>query len=284
MTSPHITRTIEATRETIGRARGKGQTIGLVPTMGALHAGHLSLIQAARREAGFVVVSIFVNPSQFGPHEDLSRYPRPFEQDAALCAREGVDLIFHPEPAVMYPPDFGTWVEVHDLQDRWEGATRPGHFRGVATIVLKLFNIVQPDVAYFGQKDAQQARILEQMVGDLNVPVAIKVLPTVREPDGLALSSRNQYLTAEQRGHATVLFRALEEVRKRVAQGERQAAVLTKVVEEMIAQTPGARLDYVAFVDHRSLRRIDRLEGKVLVPIAVFMGTTRLIDNLVLDL
>src|SRR5207247_863954 len=180
----------EAVRQRVAAARRRGLSVGLVPTMGALHEGHASLIRVARAETGFVVTSIFVNPAQFGPHEDLARYPRPLEKDLELCGREGVDLAFVPEAAGMYPPGFRTYVEVHELQDVLEGASRPGHFRGVATVVLKLFNIVQPDIAYFGQKDAQQARIIQQLVRDLDVPVRITVAPTIREPDGLALSSR----------------------------------------------------------------------------------------------
>jgi len=279
-----IATTVEDTRAEVADARRRGLAVGFVPTMGALHAGHASLLDFARQETGFVVASIFVNPSQFGPKEDLSRYPRPFENDVELCRQHGVDLIFHPAPEAVYPLNFRTWVEVHGLQDRWEGATRPGHFRGVATVVLKLFNIVQPDIAYFGQKDAQQARVLEQMVHDLNVPVTMRICPTVREADGLALSSRNQYLDVDQRRHAVVLHQCLEAVHARTAQGERAAAVLRDLVAARVAQVPGARLDYVAFVDRATLEPIDHLQGEVLVPLAVFMGSTRLIDNMLLTL
>ncbi len=186
-------------RQAVAEAHRRGRTIGLVPTMGALHAGHLSLIKAAREETGFVVVSIFVNPTQFGPNEDLNRYPRPLQRDLELCEKNGVDLVFHPQPAVIYPPDYHTFVEVKGLQEVLCGASRPGHFRGVATVVLKLFNLVQPDRAYFGQKDAQQVSIIRQMVRDLNVPVDIRVCPIIREADGLALSSRNEYLGPEER-------------------------------------------------------------------------------------
>src|SRR5262249_19807997 len=187
------------------------------------HEGHASLIRAARAETGFVVVSVFVNPTQFGPNEDLSRYPRPWENDLETCRRERVDLVFRPEPATMYPPGYRTFVEVTGLQDVLCGASRPGHFRGVATVVLKLFNLVHPNVAYFGQKDAQQVRIIQQMVRDLDVPVAVRVCPTVREPDGLALSSRNRYLDPDQRRRAVVLYQSLEDVRRRVEAGERDA-------------------------------------------------------------
>src|SRR5437016_11998418 len=189
---------MEDLRTAVSSAHREGRTIGLVPTMGALHAGHASLMRAARAESGFVVVSIFVNPTQFGPKEGFSRYPRPLEKDLEVCGREGVDVVFVPEAAAMFPPGFCTFVEVQGLQDVLCGASRPGHFRGVATVVLKLFNIVQPDVAYFGQKDAQQARLIEQMVSDLDVPTAIRTCPIVREADGLALSSRNAYLTPQE--------------------------------------------------------------------------------------
>src|SRR5438270_243878 len=194
-----VAETIEAVRRGVAAARGRHQTVGLVPTMGALHAGHVSLIRAARAETAFVVVSVFVNPTQFGPNEDFTRYPRPLEGDLKLCARERVDLVFAPAATEMYPPDFRTFVEVRDLQDVLCGASRPGHFRGVATVVLKLFNIVQPDVVYFGQKDAQQIAIIRRMMIDLNLPQILRVLPTVREPDGLAMSSRNRYLDPTQR-------------------------------------------------------------------------------------
>jgi pantoate--beta-alanine ligase len=280
---PAVAKTVEDVRQRVSGARARGLTVGLVPTMGALHAGHVSLIRAARKGTGFVVVSIFVNPTQFGPHEDLERYPRPFAEDTKICAAENVDLIFYPDASTVYPPHFHTFVEVGELGDVLCGASRPGHFRGVATVVLKLFNIVQPDVAYFGQKDAQQARIIQQMVRDLNVPVKVEVLPIVREPDGLALSSRNQYLDPEQRQKATVLFKALEECRRRIEAGERRANLLVKEVTERIAATAGARLDYAQIVDAQTLRPVDQLRGQVLIALAVFFGPTRLIDNLQLQ-
>jgi len=283
MKNPQVVETIEAMHEVVEHARRKGLVVGLVPTMGALHAGHLSLVRTARAQTDFVVVSIFVNPAQFGPHEDFHRYPRPFERDIALCTAEKVDVVFHPDAGVLYPPDYRTYVEVHELQEVLCGASRPGHFRGVATIVLKLFNIVQPDIAYFGQKDAQQTRLLQQMVRDLNVPVRIEVCPIVREMDGLALSSRNVYLDPEQRQHATVLYRSLEEVRTRIEAGERSGARLLEVLHGLIAATPGTRLDYAAIVDYQTLRPREVLEGKVLIALAVYVGNTRLIDNVLLD-
>ncbi len=281
--TPTITTTVADTRNAIAAARTQGKRIGLVPTMGALHAGHESLIQTARRETDFVVVSIFVNQTQFGPKEDLSRYPRPFDADVALCARANVDLVFQPTPEVMYPASFKTFVEVNEMQNVLCGAARLGHFRGVATVVLKLFNILQPDVAYFGQKDAQQARLLMQMVRDLDVPVELRICPIVRAADGLALSSRNVYLDSEQRRHATVLFRALELIRARIDAGERQAEPLIRAARALIDATPGARVDYVAIVDFGQLQPIERLQGEVLVALAVYFGTTRLIDNMLID-
>jgi pantoate--beta-alanine ligase len=281
--TPPVAATVEETRRAVAEARRRGLSVGLVPTMGALHEGHASLIRAARRDTGFVVVSIFVNPTQFGPKEDLSRYPRPLEHDLALCAREGVDLVFHPAPETVYPPDFRTYVEVTGLQDVLEGASRPGHFRGVATVVLKLFNIVQPDFAYFGQKDGQQARIVRRMVADLNVPVEVRVGPTVRDADGLALSSRNAYLDAEQRRGAVALSAALEMGRTLVEGGERDAGRVREVMEWRIGEAPGAVLDYAAVVDADSLRPLDRLHGQVMLAVAVRFGATRLIDNVLVD-
>jgi pantoate--beta-alanine ligase len=280
---PPVAATVAEVRRAVAGARRRGLTVGLVPTMGALHEGHASLIRAARAQTGFVVVSIFVNPTQFGPNEDFSRYPRPLEQDLEACGREGVDLAFVPEPATVYPPGFRTFVEVHGLQDVLCGASRPGHFRGVATVVLKLFNTVQPDVAYFGQKDAQQARIIRQMVRDLDVPVEVRVCPIVRAADGLALSSRNQYLDPEQRRHATVLHRALAEARARVEGGERDAAAVRRALAERLASTPGAVVDYAAVVDYDTLQPVERLRGQVLIAVAVKFGGTRLIDNVLVE-
>jgi len=277
-----ITTAVEDTRQAILNARGK--RIGFVPTMGALHAGHASLIKQAYTECDFVVVSIFVNPTQFGPKEDLSRYPRPFEADVQICLREGVDLLFHPTPDIMYPSEFQTYVEVRDLQSVLDGVSRPGHFRGVATVVMKLFNIVQPHAAYFGQKDAQQVRILQQMVRDLDVPVEIRVCPIMRDPDGLAMSSRNVYLDAEQRKNATVLFRSLEAIRTRIEAGERQADVLIRIARDRIEATPGARVDYISISDFQRLLSLAHLQGQVLIALAVFFGTTRLIDNMLITI
>ncbi len=282
--TPRIATTVHAVRECVSHARRAGQRIGLVPTMGALHEGHASLMRIARADCDFVVTSIFVNPTQFGPNEDFGRYPRTFEKDVELCAAEGVRVVFHPEPAEVYPPGFRTFVEVAALQDVLCGASRPGHFRGVATVVLKLFNIVQPDTAYFGQKDAQQARILQQMVTDLNVPVQLVVCPIVREPDGLALSSRNRYLDADQRRQAPALFQALEAAGELIAAGERRGEQVLRLLRDRLAKVPGARVDYAAVVDADTLQPVAHLRGRVLLALAVFFGATRLIDNVLLDI
>jgi pantoate--beta-alanine ligase len=275
-----LVHTILDARRAVAAARAAGDAIGLVPTMGALHDGHASLIRLARQECGFDAVSVFVNPTQFGPNEDFTRYPRTWPEDLAVCEREGADLVFAPEPAAMYPPGFRAFVEVQELGDFLCGPSRPGHFRGVATVVLKLLNIVQPDRAYFGQKDAQQARIIRQVVRDLDVPTEIVIGPTVREPDGLALSSRNRYLAPAERRHATVLYEALSEVRRRVESGERDAAALRRHLAERVHATPGALLDYAEIVDADTLRPVERLTGPALAALAVRFGSTRLIDNM----
>jgi len=277
-----VVNTVADLRQAVVRARGSGMLIRLVPTMGALHEGHASLIRAARQDGGFVVVSVFVNPTQFGPKEDLSRYPRPFERDREVCSREGGDLIFAPPVEEVYPEGSATFVEVKGLQDVLEGASRPGHFRGVCTVVLKLFLMAGPDVAYFGQKDAQQAIVIRKMVRDLNVPVEVRVCPTVREPDGLALSSRNVYLSGVERERALCLVRALREGRDRVLAGERDGKAVRAAMEAIVAGTPGAVLDYAAVVSADSLQELTRLEGKVLLALAVRIGSTRLIDNMLL--
>jgi pantoate--beta-alanine ligase len=276
--------TIAAVRASLQEARKQGRSIGLVPTMGALHEGHASLIRQARQESGCVVVSLFVNPTQFGPNEDLERYPRQLAQDTELCQREGADLLFVPTAAEMYPPGFCTYVEVQGLQNVLCGRSRPTHFRGVATVVAKFFNIVQPDLAFFGQKDAQQVRILQQMVRDLNLPVDLRVCPTVREADGLALSSRNAYLTSEQRPHATVLSRALQLAQDMVRHGESDPQVVAQAMRGLIHRTPGAVLDYVEIVDYETLQPATAWRGSILIALAVKFGDTRLIDNNLLRL
>lgn len=282
-TDPVVAGTAQELKQHLAEARRQHLSIGFVPTMGALHEGHASLIRAARARNDFVVVSIFVNPTQFGPHEDLSRYPRPLADDVRLCASCGTDLVYHPTPETIYPPGYRTFVEVTGLQDVLEGASRPGHFRGVATVVLKLFHQIQPDRAYFGQKDAQQVRIIQQMVRDLDVPVEVVVCPIVRDREGLALSSRNRYLDPNQRVQSVALSAALTQASERYRAGERDPAVLQRLLRERIAGTPGAQLDYAAIVDADTLQPARSLVPGVLLALAVKFGDTRLIDNLVLS-
>jgi pantoate--beta-alanine ligase len=279
---PAVATTINEVRFEIKKARAAKQTIGLVPTMGGLHAGHASLIRAARTNADCTVVSLFINPTQFGPNEDLGRYPQSFDADHEFCGAVGADLLFAPSASEMYPEGFSTFVDVGGLGDHLCGASRPGHFRGVATVVLKLFNIVVPDMAIFGQKDAQQARIIQQMVRDLNLQLRIIVAPTVREHDGLAMSTRNRYLDPQQRAGAVVLHRALEKATALVAGGETSAARIEALLAQEVASTRGARLDYARVVDNGTLQPIEALERPALAALAVFFGTTRLIDNTIL--
>ncbi|MQC27267.1 MAG: pantoate--beta-alanine ligase [Chloroflexi bacterium] len=271
--------TIEALR--MARATLAGP-VGFVPTMGFLHAGHLSLVERAKAECASVVVSIFVNPTQFGPNEDLEAYPRDLPKDLAMLEAAGVDLVWLPTPEVIYPPGFQTWVEVEDVTQPLEGAKRPGHFRGVTTVVAKLFNAVEPDRAYFGQKDAQQVAVIRQMARDLNVPVEIVVGETVREPDGLAMSSRNNYLNGEEREAATLLIRALRAAKELYAQGERNADAIRERMRAVIAAEPLARLDYVSSAHPETLVELETIDAGALLSMAVFVGKTRLIDNLVI--
>ncbi len=264
------------------RARLPGP-VGCVPTMGYLHEGHLSLVRRARAECASVEVSIFVNPTQFGPHEDLDRYPRDLPRDLAMLEAEGVDLVWTPTTTEMYPPGFQTWVTVERLSQGLEGAARPGHFRGVATVVAKLFNGMLPDKAYFGQKDAQQAVVIRRMTQDLNFPIEIVVCPTVREADGLAMSSRNTYLNEKERAAATVLFRALGAAEQAYRQGERRAESLRQLVRRVIEAEPLARLEYVSCADYETLEEMQTVQGKALLSLAVYIGQTRLIDNVILE-
>ena len=258
-----------------------GGTVGLVPTMGYLHEGHLSLIRRARQECEHVVVTIFVNPTQFGPKEDLSRYPRDLERDMKLI-EPYTDLLWIPTVEIMYPQGYQTWVEVETMTRPLEGSMRPGHFKGVTTVVAKLFNAVQPHKAYFGQKDAQQAAVLRQMVRDLNFPLEIVVCPTSREPDGLAMSSRNVYLDPEQRKAATILFRSLRAAKEMYESGERNAEKIRGKMKEVLAGEPRAEPQYVSCADYDTLEELDEIKGKALLSMAVFFGKTRLIDNFVL--
>jgi pantoate--beta-alanine ligase len=257
--------------------------VGLVPTMGYLHEGHLSLVRRAREECEHVAVSIFVNPTQFGPQEDLASYPRNLERDLSLLEPLGVDLVWVPSSEIMYPPGYQTWVEVEKITRPLEGAMRPGHFRGVATVVAKLFNAVQPHRAYFGQKDAQQAAVIRQMVRDLSYPIEIVVCPIVREADGLAMSSRNVYLTPEQRRAATVLYRSLVAAKEAYEQGERNAEKLRARVQEVLAAEALAKVQYVSCADPDTLEELETVTGKALLSMAVFVGQTRLIDNMILE-
>ncbi len=256
--------------------------LGLVPTMGALHDGHLSLLRAARSRSDVVAASIFVNPTQFGPTEDFAKYPRNLESDCALLEREGVELVFAPSVDEMYPKGAETWVVVEGMSDRLCGRARPGHFRGVTTVVSKLVHVIEPDLAFFGQKDAAQVAIIKRMVRDLNLPVSIEVCPIVREPDGLALSSRNSYLTAEERKSALVLYRSLTRVQQEFANGERDASNLIESGKREFAQQAGARIDYLEIVDPDSLEAETKITKPVLVAVAAFLGKTRLIDNITL--
>ncbi len=258
------------------------RSVGFVPTMGALHDGHRSLLQAARQRCEIVAVSIFVNPTQFGPNEDFSRYPRTLERDCEMLQAEGVDVVFTPTAETMYPAGASTFVDVEGVSDRLDGASRPGHFRGVATVVAKLFHLVQPDFAFFGQKDAAQVAVLRKMVRDLNFPLEIVVCPTVREPDGLAMSSRNRYLSAEERRQALTLSHALDAAERQSAGGEHRASALLETMRSTLQNEAAVRVDYLAVVDPDTLLPIDDVDGGGLLAIAAYVGNTRLIDNVVL--
>jgi pantoate--beta-alanine ligase len=268
----------------LGRqARAENRIVGLVPTMGALHAGHLSLIERAKRQCSPVIASIFVNPKQFGPHEDFSKYPRTFESDSEKLLGAGVDALFAPEPAEIYPHGFSTYVNVDGLSDRLEGRSRPGHFRGVTTVVMKLLQIVQPNFAYFGRKDAQQSRLITKMARDLNLDTEIVVCPPIREPDGLALSSRNVYLNAEERQAATILHGALTAARNELATGVRDALQLQTALRRKLDSEPLASVDYAEVVDAQAFEPILRVNKACYILLAVFIGKTRLIDNLYIE-
>jgi pantoate--beta-alanine ligase len=274
--------TIEDMRAACRAARRGGKRLGFVPTMGALHEGHLSLVRAARASCDAVAASIFVNPMQFGPNEDLAKYPRSFERDRELLEKEGAELLFAPSVEEMYPAGAVTWVMVEGLSSKLDGRSRPGHFRGVTTVVAKLFHIVEPDAAFFGQKDAAQVAIVRRMVRDLNLPVEIVACPIVREPDGLAMSSRNAYLDPQQRKQALVLHRGLLQVKKSWEEGEREAGKLLTVGRDELAAEKSVRLDYLEIVDSDSLDPVENTAGGALVAVAAFVGMTRLIDNILL--
>jgi len=276
-----IIRTVAELR-TWSRASGQaGKSVGLVPTMGALHEGHLSLVRAAKASCGAVAASIFVNPTQFGPNEDFAKYPRTFEADCKLLEAEGVDVVFAPTPEEMYPAGAVTFVEVAGLSDRLDGASRPGHFRGVATVVAKLFVAAEPDRAFFGQKDAAQVAVLRRMTADLGLPVELVVCPIVREPDGLAMSSRNRYLSPEERRQALVLSRALQAAQRAAKAGERKTTALIEAAWQVFLTEPSVRIDYIAAVDWATLEPVEEASSEMLFAVAAYVGKTRLIDNFV---
>ena len=278
-----IVKTIAETREYIKQARAQGLTVGLVPTMGYLHEGHLTLMRECKKKCDVTVVSIFVNPLQFGPNEDFAKYPRDLERDASLAENVGVDLLFCPESEEVYPANYSTFVEVERLTDALCGKSRPGHFRGVTTVVNKLFNIVQPDYAFFGQKDAQQVLVIKKMVRDLLMDLQIVTVPIVRETDGLALSSRNVYLSREDRRAALVLSLSLIMAQEAVKSGKRDVLILKNMVREMISAESLARIDYVEILSLPDLTETKSLTGSALLALAVYFGKTRLIDNIVLE-
>jgi pantoate--beta-alanine ligase len=274
-----IAKTESEVREIISQARKNGKTIGFVPTMGALHEGHLSLVKRSNAETGFTVVSIFVNPSQFGPNEDFKKYPRDLEKDRSFLEKT-VDLLFYPDVSEIYPEGFSTWVKPGKPARILEGKRRPGHFQGVCTVVLKLFEIVRPDIAYFGQKDAQQFVVLDRMVKDFNMPIKMIECPIIREKDGLAMSSRNAYLNKDERSVAVIYSKALQEALKLIESGERKAAAVIELIRKTVENEPLARLDYAEIVDSVYFKKIKNLRGTVYILITGFLGTTRLIDNI----
>lgn len=279
----YMIETIDELRQYVKITRQSGKTIGYVATMGYLHEGHLSLVQTARAQSDIVVVSIFVNPLQFGPNEDYEDYPRDLKRDQLLLENNGCDVLFAPSVSEMYPRPMATFVELPELSDKLCGRTRPIHFRGVATVVCKLLNIVQPDAAYFGQKDGQQVAVIRRMVDDLNLPVRIVSVPIVREADGLAKSSRNIYLTEAERPHATVLYRALRAAAEEIVAGDRSVAAIIHRMAVTISAEPGVRLDYAEVVDTATLQRADTIEGDLMLAVAAFIGRARLIDNIPLQ-
>jgi pantoate--beta-alanine ligase len=277
-----VVRRIEEMRGLARRAKLKGLSIGFVPTMGALHAGHVSLIRACRKENDLAVVSVFVNPVQFGPREDFQKYPRDLKRDARICRREGVDILFCPDASSMYAASHRTFITVEGLSEVLCGIPRPSHFKGVATVVGKLLNIVLPDIVYFGQKDAQQSVVVRRMAEDLNFPVRIKVMPTVRERDGLAMSSRNLYLGREERQDASILYKALDAANQAVKRGERKASRVRNLIRGIIQKKRSVKIDYIEVVDMQELRPLDKIRNDTLIAVAARIGKTRLIDNIIL--
>lgn len=279
-----VTGKIATVRKRLAQARREGKRIGLVPTMGALHAGHMSLVNAAVEVCDYVVVSIFVNPSQFGPDEDLDEYPGDLEADSRLCAEAGVELVFAPDVGEMYPSGNMTWVNVEELTAELCGRFRPVHFRGVTTVCNKLFNIVRPDVAFFGQKDAQQAIVIKRMVADTNLPLEIEICPTVREEDGLAMSSRNKFLSKEQRQDALLLFKALTTGRQVILEGCRDSRQVIAAMNAVLEPSAECEVEYISIVDPETLAELETITERALIAVAAKVGTTRLIDNIIVDL
>lgn len=278
-----VAKTIESVGELVKTARSEGEKIGLVPTMGVLHIGHISLIESAVKKCDFVVVSIFVNPAQFGPGEDFEKYPRPLEADLEVCKKAGVDVVFAPTQNQMYGSENLTWVNVEKLTEPLCGKSRPEHFRGVTTVCAKLFNIVEPDFAFFGQKDAQQAIVIKRMVADLNMPLEIVVCPTVRQPDGLAVSSRNQYLNEQQKKDATLIYKSLRKCREMVDAGITDTRKIITEMRKILNQASSIKIEYVSIIDAKTLQAIDHISRRVLAAVAVKIGQARLIDNILLD-
>jgi len=278
-----VAKTIKSVRKLVKAARGKDKKIGLVPTMGALHIGHISLIKAAKKKCDFVVVSVFVNPAQFGPGEDFEKYPRPLNADLEICKKAGVDVVFAPMVKQIYPRENITWVNVEKLTEQLCGRSRPGHFRGVTTVCAKLFNIVAPDLAFFGQKDAQQVIVIKRMVADLNMPLKIVVCPTVRQPDGLAVSSRNQYLTGPQKKDAALIYKSLQKCQQLIEDSISNSKTIIAQMRKVLQQAPSIRIEYISIVDAETLQELDKITGKILTAVAVKIGSTRLIDNILID-
>ncbi len=278
-----IAKTIESVRNLVKAARSQGKKIGLVPTMGALHIGHISLIEAAVKRCGFVVVSIFVNPTQFGPGEDFEKYPRPLDADLEICKKAGIDVVFAPAQEQMYGAENLTWINVEKLTEQLCGQSRPVHFRGVTTVCAKLFNIVEPDIAFFGQKDGQQAIVIKRMVADLNMPLEIAICPTIREPDGLAVSSRNKYLTKQQKKDATLIYKSLQKCRQMIDAGVTGSETIIAEMHKILSRTPSIKIEYISIVDAGTLQTTDLIARQVLAAVAVRIGSARLIDNILVD-
>lgn len=280
----HIINSIKTIQKVMARAKGSHKTIGFVPTLGALHPGHASLLRAARRENDIVVLSIFVNPKQFGAREDFTAYPRDKNKDVLLAKKEKVDIIFYPSVNKIYPRSFLTSIKVAGLEAALCGKFRPGHFAGVALVVAKLLNIVAPDILYLGQKDAQQCAVIQRLVRDLNIPVKIKICPTIREPDGLAMSSRNRYLTKDQRKEAALLYQTLSAARRQIQKGERRASAVIRQMRKTIRPNSSGRIQYIACVHADTLEPVKKLKGKILIALAVWFGKARLIDNILVSI